>query len=142
MKLVSTNGGGAGVPPPPPPPLTPLEVKRRIRNLRDAVRELREVYPRMELGQLDILLSIALDPGAKGTDLMNATTTSGHSKGGFYKALSVLSDERAPGAVEGRVSGLDLITKVTDPADGRAFLLLPTRRGAELMRRLANKMGD
>lgn len=121
--------------------LSELEVNRRTRCLLELVEELREVYPRMELGQLKVLLQVLLQPGVRGAELLE--TNEDVTKSGLYKTLNVLSDERSPGAVEGRTTGLDLITKIPDPEDGRAVLLLPTRRGVDLKHRLAKIMaGD
>lgn len=119
--------------------LSSLEVRRRLAGFQAAVQEIRKVYPRMEMGQLDLLLTIALKPGIRGADLL-AQAGGDLTKSGMYKTLQALSDERSPGEVEGRVTGLDLLTRLPDPTDRRAYLLSPTQRGLSLMRTLASKL--
>lgn len=117
----------------------PLDMLRHIEAFHAAIAEIREVYPRMELGQLEILLKVALQQGVSAADLL-ARADGRFTKSGLYKTISALSDDRLPGSVEGRVSGLDLISRIPDPGDGRVTLLVLSRRGRQLMRTIARRV--
>ena len=113
-----------------------LAVLLRVSRFQEALAEVRAIYPRMELGQLDLLLTIALHPGAAGAELLEMMEGR-LSLSGFYKTLSALSNEQPNGSIEGRVTGLSLITRVPDPDDKRISLLMLTPKGEELMERIA-----
>lgn len=117
-----------------------LEVLLHMSRFQEALAEVRTIYPRMELGQLDLLLTIALHPGAAGGELLDMMEGK-LSRSGFFKTLSALSDEQPRGAVEGRVTGLGLVTRVPDPEDRRISLVMLTQKGTELMARVAKLLG-
>lgn len=116
-----------------------LAVQLQISSFQQALAEVREVYPRMELGQLDLLLTIALHPGATGGELL-AMMKGKLSRSGFYKTLAALSDDQPNGAVEGRVTGLGLVTRSEDPGDRRHSRVTLTPKGASVMARIADHL--
>lgn len=111
-------------------------VKADMRRLLRVVEELRRRHPRMELGQLVILLSVLAEPGMWAKDLTNKVGLQKSAMSRNVKALSAASyltdDDGNP------AGGLDLITQIPDAFDRRAFQLAPTRKG----RTLAEKLSD
>lgn len=111
---------------------TTEDMKRLLR----VVDKIRKLYPRMELGQLALLLHVLVKPGIRANDLLDEI---GVTKSALSRNALALSDRSyLPDDAGGRRGGLDLITQVTDPLDGRAKLLAPTSRG----RRLANTLSE
>ena len=106
-----------------------------MRRLLAAVEEVRRAYPRMELGQLAVLLSVLIEPGLRAQDLTNRVGLQKSSLSRNVKSLSAasyLSDE------EGNLrDGLDLITQTPDAVDRRAFQLAPTPKGWTLAEKLS-----
>lgn len=115
----------------------PNGVPSQIAKLQEALAEVRKVYPRMELGQLDLLLTIALHPGLTGSAIVGKMG-SNVARSGFYKTLSALGSEQARGSQEGRTTGLGLIARVQDPDGGRVQLLELSPAGETLMMRIAS----
>lgn len=108
-----------------------------IAKLQEALAEVRKIYPRMELGQLDLLLTIALHPGLTGSAIVGKMGV--HvARSGFYKTLGALGSEQARGSQEGRTIGLGLIERVQDPGGGRVHLLKLSSEGETLMSRIAS----
>lgn len=94
-----------------------------------AVRAARKFYPRMELGQLEILLAVCAKPGIRGSEIL--AQMDGIQSNSVYRTIKTLSDTH--GSVgKGRAHGLDLIARLPDPEDSRAFILVPTRRGKQV----------
>lgn len=118
------------------------ETKEALLRLLHIVEEVRKTYPRMELSQLSILLTILAEPGLWAKDLMGRVDLKKSALSRNVKALSNLSyitdDDGKPRA------GLDLITQIPDALDQRAFQLAPTRKGRQFAERIAyllNKKG-
>lgn len=110
-------------------------VRRDMMLLATIVRELRHLYPRMELGQLHVLLLVMVRPGVNLVDLVAPT---GLTKGSVSRNALALSKNSYLGDPEGNCrGGLDLLTHAEDPDDGRAKLVAPTRKGRELAERLS-----
>lgn len=109
--------------------------KNDIRRLIKIVEELRTLDPEMELSKLLVYLHIAVQPGKKVADLLPLT---GLSRSSLSRNISALSGgEYRPDNRRQFKPGLDLVTTVTDPFDGRAQLAAPTRRGVGLAEKLA-----
>ncbi|SHM46275.1 hypothetical protein SAMN05444389_11022 [Paracoccus solventivorans] len=114
------------------------KVKEAMHRLFWVVEEVRRQYPRMELGQLAILLSVLAEPGMWARDLTGKVKLKKSALSRNVKALSNLSylmDEEG-----NRREGLDLITQIPDALDQRAYLLTPTEKGRDLAERLAALM--
>lgn len=113
-------------------------VRKDVRKLARVVEEVRRQYPRMELGQMAVLLSVLSDPGMRAQELTDRVGLKKSALSRNVKALSqvtYLTDE------EGNPrNGLDLITQIPDAFDGRAFQLAPTRKGRTLAERLSELM--
>lgn len=108
------------------------DIKRLIR----IVEELRTLDPEMELSKLLVYLQIAAAPGRKVADLLALT---GLSRSALSRNISALSGgDYRPDSRRQFKPGLDLVTTVTDPFDGRAQLAAPTRRGVGLAEKLAS----
>ena len=99
------------------------------------VRELREMYPRMELGQLHILLLVIARPNVNMADLMAPTQLTRASISRNALALSKVSYLDGPGGT--RREGLDLLAHAPDPHNARAKLVSPTPKGLKLAARLS-----
>lgn len=113
---------------------------RDLQRLLRVVETIRKTYPRMELGQLSILLRVLLEPGIRAMDMAPATGLTSSAVSRNVLALSdrsYLTDESGA-----HRRGLDLITQLTDPMDTRARLLAPTARGRRLAVRLSDLLGD
>jgi DNA-binding MarR family transcriptional regulator len=110
--------------------------KRDIRCLIKIVEEFRAFDAQMELSQLLIYLMITASPGKKVADLLPAT---GLSRSALSRNILALSkgEYRADHRANPK-PGLDLITTVTDPFDGRAQLAAPTRRGVTLAEKISS----
>lgn len=114
------------------------ETRATARKLLRIVEQIRTLYPRMELGQLAVFLSVIVEPGVRAKDLgpRIALSTSAMSRNvSALSALSYLSD------AEGKNRhGLDLITQIPDVFDRRSMSLAPTRKGYTLAEKLADSM--
>ena len=111
------------------------KVRRDMALLANLVKELRELYPRMELGQLHILLLVIARPGVNMADLTGLTQLTKASVSRNALALSKISYLDGPGG--SRREGLDLLTHDPDPYDARAKLVSPTQKGLDLADRLS-----
>src|SRR4051794_18821625 len=109
--------------------------KRDIRCLIKIVEEFRAFDAQMELSQLLVYLLITATPGKKVADLIPVT---GLSRSALSRNILALSkgEYRADHRAKPK-PGLDLITTVTDPFDGRAQLAAPTRRGVGLAEKIS-----
>jgi DNA-binding MarR family transcriptional regulator len=109
--------------------------KRDLRCLIKIVEEFRAFDAQMELSQLLVYLLITAAPGKKVADLLPAT---GLSRSALSRNILALSkgEYRADHRANPK-PGLDLITTVTDPFDGRAQLAAPTRRGVGLAEKIS-----
>jgi len=110
------------------------QVSANMETLARIIREVRLEYPRMELGQLHLLLIALARPGIPMQDLQGPTSLTKSAVSRNVRALSeksYLSDE------DGARNGLDLVTQVSDPLDGRSKLVAPTTRGRRLAERLS-----
>lgn len=117
----------------------PDEVRRRMRALLRVIEELRGLYPRMELGQLSVLLHVLSDPGVRAGDLTTKVKLKSSALSRNVKALSHL--HYLPDETTGDPrSGLGLITQIPDAADNRAYMLSPTKTGRDLSERLSSLM--
>ncbi|WP_207101066.1 MarR family winged helix-turn-helix transcriptional regulator [Paracoccus shandongensis] len=110
-----------------------------LRRFQDAIRKIRQVYPRMEVGQLEVLLSISTKPGIRGAEILQEMQ--GIKSNSVYRTIKVLSDVEGE-AGDGRRHGLNLITKTPDPLDSRAFQLVPTMAGRDLAEAVAAALTD
>ena len=111
------------------------KVRRDMALLAALVRELRSLYPRMELGQLHVLLLVIARPGVNMADLVAPTQLTKASVSRNALALSKVSYLDGPGG--GRREGLDLLAHAPDPHDARAKLVSPTQKGLDLANRLS-----
>ncbi|ESX98721.1 MULTISPECIES: hypothetical protein [unclassified Mesorhizobium] len=109
--------------------------KKDIRCLIKVIEEFRAFDAQMELSQLLVYLLVTATPGKKVADLLPAT---GLSRSALSRNILALSkgDYRADHRAKPK-PGLDLITTVTDPFDGRAQLAAPTRRGVGLAEKIS-----
>jgi DNA-binding MarR family transcriptional regulator len=106
--------------------------------LHKTIEEIRKLYPRMELGQLSILLLVLSDPGMRAGELVAKVGLKKSALSRNVKALtqaSYLTDESGDPR-----QGLDLITQIPDSFDGRAFQLAPTKRGRALAENISSIM--
>lgn len=110
-----------------------------LRNFRNAVREVRRIYPRMEIGQLEVLLSICIKPGIRGAEILHEMQ--GIKSNSVYRTITVLSDTKGE-AGDGRRHHLNLIEKLPDPIDSHAFQLVPTPVGKQLAATAAAALSD
>lgn len=111
------------------------KVRRDMMLLATVVKELRELYPRMELGQLHVLLLVLAKPGVGLVDLQRPTRL---TKASISRNALALSRRSYLGDQGGeRREGLDLLNHLPDPDDTRAKLVAPTNKGRELARRLS-----
>lgn len=111
-------------------------VRRDMVLLATIVKELRQTYPRMELGQLHVLLLVLARPGVNLADLAPPTrlTRSAVSRNALaLSQVSYLDDETG-----GRRGGLDLLTHFPDPYSTRAKIVAPTQKGRALAERLSS----
>lgn len=109
-------------------------VARSMLILAHVVWEVRRAYPRMELGQLHVLLLVLSQPGVNMSDLSGLTELSRAAVSRNTLALSKRSYLST--AHGGRRRGLDLVTQSPDPNDSRAKRVGPTKRGRALAERL------
>jgi DNA-binding MarR family transcriptional regulator len=111
-----------------------------IRALIRVIDSIREHYPRMEMGQLAVLLRVLEHPGMRASELMKVT---GLSKAALSRAVRLLGSgvykDDGSGAEK---EGLNLLTQIADPSDGRGNLLAPTRLGARLSEDIDRTIGD
>jgi DNA-binding MarR family transcriptional regulator len=114
------------------------ETRETVRRLLRAVEQIRNLYPRMELGQLVVFLGVIVDPGVKAKDLGPRVSLSTSAMSRNVSALSALS--YLPDAAGKNRDGLDLITQIPDVFDRRAMALAPTRKGYTLAEKLAHSM--
>lgn len=114
------------------------EVRQNMRRIFRIVEEIRRQYPRMELGQVAVLLSVLAEPGMRAADLTGRVGLKKSALSRNVRALSQTSylqdDDGDPR------DGLNLIAQVQDPFDGRAFQLAPTRKGRDLAEKLSDMM--
>lgn len=111
-------------------------VSEDMRRLLRVVEEVRTQYPRMELGQLAVLLSVLAEPGMWARDL---TARVGLKKSALSRNVKALSQIGYLTDKDGKPKdGLNLITQIPDALDGRAFQLAPTRKGRTLAERLSH----
>lgn len=116
------------------------KVRADMRKLLRIVEEVRRLYPRMELGQLAVLLAIISDPGLWARDLTGKVGLKKSALSRNVKALSsvsYLADEDGE-----KRGGLDLIAQIPDAIDTRAFQLAPTHRGRQFAERLSELMKE
>lgn len=111
------------------------DVSQSIRTLAEIVWEVRREYPRMELGQLHILLLILSEPGIGMSQLQAPTELTKAAVSRNVLALSPTSYLEASNGT--RRPGLNLVSMEPHPDDGRAKLVTPTARGSRLAIRLA-----
>lgn len=115
-------------------------VRSDMRKLFRIVEEVRSVYPRMELGQLAVLLAIISDPGMWARDL---TGRVGLKRSALSRNVKALSSVGYLNGGDGeRRGGLDLIAQIPDAIDARAFQLAPTDRGRQFAERLSKLMKE
>ncbi|PYF10328.1 DNA-binding MarR family transcriptional regulator [Rhodobacter viridis] len=115
------------------------DVRANMRRLFRIVEEIRDQYPRMELGQVAVLLSVLSDPGMRATDLRSRVGLQKSALSRNVRALSqtsYLQDEDG-----GQRQGLNLIVQAIDPFDSRAHLLNPTKKGKALAKKLSDMLG-
>lgn len=109
--------------------------RRAMRRLLAVVEEVRSQHPRMEMGQLAVLLHVLAEPGMWAQDLTRVVNLKKSALSRNVKALSSVSyltdDDGNPR------DGMDLITQIPDVLDRRAFQLAPTRKGRTFAERLA-----
>jgi DNA-binding MarR family transcriptional regulator len=118
-----------------------LEHMRSFALLSSVVRELRHDYPRMELGQLQILLLILASPGIRMADLRSPTGVTRSAISRNVQALSGTSYLHESNGV--RREGYGLVEVAEDPFDARSRILRPSVKGKELGRRMASLLqGD
>lgn len=116
-----------------------LNTTNDVRKLLRVIDLVRKLYPRMELGQLAVLLHVLAKPGVRANDLLDEV---GVTKSALSRNVRALSDRSYLTDEQGEQrGGLDLITQVTDPLDGRAKLLAPTARGRRLAQTLSKTLG-
>jgi DNA-binding MarR family transcriptional regulator len=102
--------------------------------LASVVREVRREYPRMELGQLQILLIILASPAVRMTDLRIPTEL---TRSAISRTVQALSDTSyLLGAGGDRRDGLGLVEVAVDPFDARSRIVHATPKGSALGRRL------
>jgi DNA-binding MarR family transcriptional regulator len=110
------------------------EPLRTFTLLSSVVRELRREYPRMELGQLQILLLILAAPAVRMTDLRIPTGLTRSAVSRNVQALSNTSYLHGEGGE--RREGLGLVDVAIDPFDARSRVVRPTMKGNALGRRI------
>lgn len=110
------------------------EIVSKANELLQAVRVLRKEFSRLELGQLEVFLTICSRPGLRGVDIAEAME--GITEKSVHKSVRVLSEI---GGENGR-EPLRLIDRIPDPDDGRALVLVPTRRAWMLVQGAALAM--
>lgn len=98
-------------------------------DLLRAIIALRKFYGRMELGQLEVLLSVYAKPGIRGSEILE--NMGGIQSKSVYRTIKTLSDTQGE-VGDGRTHGMGLIARQPDPSDARVFILVPTRRGEML----------
>jgi len=109
-------------------------VARSMLVLAQVVWEVRRQYPRMELGQLHILLLVLAKPGVRMSDLAGPAEL---SRAAVSRNTLALSKQSYLSTNDGaRRTGLDLVTQSPDPRDSRGKLVAPTKRGRALAERL------
>lgn len=114
------------------------EERHTLRQLISVVEEVRKEHPRMELGQLSLLLLVLLEPGATGTDLSKKVDLKKSAVSRNILALSVASYQRDE---EGSPRpGLNLIAQLPSGMDARQNELHPTEKGTRFARKLASLM--
>jgi DNA-binding MarR family transcriptional regulator len=114
------------------------ETRKAMRQLLRVIEEVRRRHPRMELGQLAVLLSVLAEPGMWAKDLTAKVGVQKSALSRNVKALSnvsYLTDENGNPR-----DGMDLITQIPDVIDRRAFQLAPTRKGVTLAEKLSELM--
>jgi DNA-binding MarR family transcriptional regulator len=94
-----------------------FELTRFVRRVRSrSMRHLAEIHPKLDYGTFTFLLAICDAPeGIRGSELAEAL---GVHKSTASRAIATLVR-------------LDLVTRIPDPDDGRAQLLVPTPATAE-----------
>ncbi|QRI64880.1 MarR family transcriptional regulator [Shinella sp. PSBB067] len=112
-----------------------------VKALIRIVEEIRELYPRMEISQLSVLLHILNKPGTTAADLVRAT---GLSKSALSRAVRTLGSTAFTHDGDGsrREHGLNLITQVPDVTDTRSNIIAPTRLGRNLGDRIDEIIGE
>lgn len=112
-----------------------------IKALIRVVEEVQKHYPRMELGQLAVLLRVLEKPGTTAADLVKVT---GLSKSAMSRAVRVLGSSAYTHDGDGshRETGLNLITQVTDVTDSRSKIIAPTRLGRRLGEEFERIVGE
>lgn len=112
-----------------------------VKALIRVVEEVQKHYPRMELGQLAVLLRVLEKPGVTAADIARMT---GLSKSAMSRAVRVLGS--APYTHDGdgtkRETGLNLITQVQDLTDTRSKIIAPTRLGRRLGEQFDTIIGE
>jgi DNA-binding MarR family transcriptional regulator len=106
-----------------------------MRRLLAVVEEVRGQHPRMEMGQLAVLLHVLAEPGMWAQDLTRVVNLKKSALSRNVKALSSVSYLSDDGG--NPREGMDLITQIPDVLDRRAFQLAPTRKGRTFAERLA-----
>lgn len=97
-------------------------------------------YPRMELGQLRVLLRVLEKPGIRASELVTLT---GLSKSALSRAIRTLGSGPYTHDGDGsKKQGLNLISQVSDPFDSRAKLVAPTAVGRRLGEEIQKIIGD
>lgn len=116
--------------------------REAMKRLLQVMQEFKQLNPRMEVGQMIVLLTILVEPGMWARDLTARAGLKKAATSRSVKALTslsyILDEDGAPRA------GLDLITQIPDAIDQRAYQLAPTRKGWTLAEKLAailNKKG-
>ena len=111
-----------------------------IKALIQVVEEIRNHYPRMELGQLAVLLRVLDKPGISPVELGKLT---GLSKSAASRAVRTLGSQPFTHDGDGSARmGLNLVSQVPDPHDARSNLVAPTRLGRRLGEEFEKIIGE
>lgn len=112
--------------------------RRDMRRLLAVVKEVRKRHPRMELGQLEILLSVFAEPGLWAKDLTDKVGLKKSALSRNVRSLTLPSVIDAEGGPT--PAGAALITQIPDPFESRAMQLSPTKQGWIFAKQLSDKM--
>lgn len=111
-------------------------VEQAMLTLASLVWEIRRAYPRMELGQLHVLLLVLGKPGLGMSDLIAPTELTKSAVSRNTSALSAVS--YLPSDTGDRRRGLGLVALEEHPDDARAKNVRPTPKGRRLAERLTS----
>jgi DNA-binding MarR family transcriptional regulator len=104
------------------------------------VEDIHQNYPQLAINQLKVLLRIIAKPGVRASDLQKEVNMSKSTVSWMLRTMGTgpyLDD--ASGQTR---MGLNLISQVPDPMDGRAKLLAPTALGRRLGDKIEEAIGE